>query len=298
MPAYLDPTYAKGSILMTDLNMPAKRDFGWTLKPVSSSFFDIQKRDNGQFSVVLSHALLRGVSAEMIHWWFCNFTKLRVRLRGVPNYEDQKVPAYWLWHPVDHLSAELSGTLGPGNAPKPGCSIHIREAMQYDRYGWKYTADAKLKVLYVGKDGWGMGKVLPLFGPVMVLRIHYKDVIEDGRHIGVHYHYEIVIGASANNPLARWMNGRITAEFGTEFFDAWHRHNVIEVGTFENFLPALFAQKETPDSLEYTPEMAPDLPSPETQQGFDRSFHERRVKDYADGNNPYAVQRYDGPSFL
>ncbi|MEO1556382.1 MAG: hypothetical protein AAFS01_08105 [Pseudomonadota bacterium] len=283
---------------MTNLKMPKPRDFGWTLKPTSSSLFDIQKRDNGQFSVVLNHALLRGVSAEMVHWWFCNFTHLKVRLHGVPDYEGQQVPAYWLWHPIDHYSAELSGTLGPGNTAQPGCAIRIREAMQYDRYGWKYKADAKLKVLYVGKDGWAMGKVLPLFGPVIMLRIHYKDVFDDGQHIGVHYHYEVVIGSSAKTSLGRWVNSRITGAYGTEFFDAWHRHNVIEVGTFENFLPALFAQRSTPESLEYQPDMAPDLPPSEIQEGFDRSFFEGRVKAYSSGSNPYAVQRFDGPSIL
>lgn len=205
---------------MTELQMPAPRDFGWTLKPISSSHFAIHKKNNGQFCVVLNHALLGGVSAEMIHWWFLHFTQLKVRLRGVPGYENQQVPAYWLWHPVDHLSAELSGKLGPGNTPKPGCSIHIREAMQYDRYGWKYPVDTKLKVFYVGSDGWAMGKALPVIGPAMMLRINFKDVFEEGKHIGAHYHYEIVIGASGNNPLARFINKRVTGHFSPEFFEA------------------------------------------------------------------------------
>ena len=123
-----------------------ERGFGWALKPVSSSHFDIHRRGNGQFRVVLNHALLRGVSAEMIEWWFLNFMRLKVRLGDVPGYEGQKVPGYWLWHPIDHLSAELSGTLGPGGVARPGCAIHIREAMQYDHYGWKYPVDTKLKV--------------------------------------------------------------------------------------------------------------------------------------------------------
>ena len=280
---------------MTELQMPAPRDFGWTLKPISSSHFAIHKKTNGQFCVVLNHALLRGVSAEMIHWWFLHFTQMKVRLRGVPGYENQQVPAYWLWHPVDHLSADLSGNLGPGNTPKPGCAIHIREAMQYDRYGWKYRVDARLKIFYVGSDGWAMGKALPVVGPVMMLRINFK---EDGKHIGAQYHYEIVIGASGNNPLARFINKRITGHFSPEFFEAWQRHNVIEVGVFENFLPALFEQKDDLSSLEYSPDMNPDLPSPEDQLGFDRSLFEMRLKGYSEVKNPHALQAYDQPSYL
>ncbi|MEO1550880.1 MAG: hypothetical protein AAFR93_10680 [Pseudomonadota bacterium] len=283
---------------MTNLQMPAKRDFDWPLKPTSSSHFDIHEKDNGQFCVVLNHALLRGVSAEMIAWWFQNFPHLKVRLKDVPSYAAQEVPGYWLWHPIDHHSAELSGALGPGGVAKTGCSIHIREAMQYDRYGWKYPVDTKLKVFYVGPDGWAMGKALPLVGPVMILRINFKDVFEDGRQIGVHYHYEIVIGATGNNPVVRFINNRITGEYSPEFFEAWHRHNVIEVGTFENFLPALFAQRDNLNSLEYAREMNPIPTEQDPQVGYDNSLFESRLRGYENSNSPYKFQQYQGSSFL
>ncbi|MEO0498686.1 MAG: hypothetical protein AAF141_15220, partial [Pseudomonadota bacterium] len=133
---------------MTQLTMPAPRDFGWSLKPNDSAFFDIQKRPNGQFSVVLNHALLRGVRAEMIHWWFLNFTRLSVQLPDTHGFEGQQVPAYLLWHPQDHLSATLKGKTAPDGTPQHGTKIHIREAMQYDRYGWQYPVDASLEVHY------------------------------------------------------------------------------------------------------------------------------------------------------
>lgn len=283
---------------MTDLQMPAARDFGWTLKPAASSYFDIHKRANGQFCVVLNHALLRGVSAQMLQWWFRNFTRLTVRLLDVPGYEGRSVPAYWLWHPVDHLSAQLSGALGPGGAPIPGSTIHIREAMQYDRYGWKYPVDTKLKVFYVAADGWAMGKALPLLGPLMMLRISFRDVFEAGVHVGVHYHYEIVIGLSGDTAVARAINRRITRHFGPEFFAAWHLHNVVEVGTFENFLPALFEQRDQPGSLVFSRDMTPDFPAGDVQQGHDRALFDSRLKGYADTDTPHVFQSYGGPSFL
>lgn len=283
---------------MTDLEMPAQRDFGWDLKPVSSSYFDIHKKGNGQFCVVLNHALLRGVSATMIHWWFLHFAKLRVRLKDVPGYQDKQVPAYLLWHPIDHLSADLVGKLGPGQTAREGSSIRIREAMQYDTYGWKYPVDAKLRIVYVGADGWAMGKLLPFFGPVMMLRIHFKDAVRDGQHIGVHYHYEVVIGLSGDNPVSRAINRKLTGEYGPEFFAAWQRHNVIEVGTFENFLPALFAQKDDLANLQYSPSMTPDLPSSDVQHGYDQRLFQERLKGYSETDRPHAFQRYDRPSFL
>ncbi|MEM7473342.1 MAG: hypothetical protein AAGF55_04120 [Pseudomonadota bacterium] len=281
---------------MTQFTMPKARDFGWALKPNASAHFHIQKRPNGQFSVVLNHALLRGVRAEMIYWWFLNFTRLSVHLRDTPGYEGQHVSAYLLWHPRDHLSATLSGKTAEDGAPQPGTKIHIREAMQYEKHGWKYPVDAALTVQYVGTDGWAMGKTLPVFGPVMMLRIHYRDVFDGDAHLGAHYHYEIVIGASANNPVARFLNGRLSSEFGPEFFEAWQRHNVIEVGTFENFLPVLFAQMDALSTLSYSRDQDP---APQgAQEGHDQALFDARVKGFADATDPYVFQAYDKPSFL
>ncbi len=278
--------------------MPAPREFGWPLKPTDSSSFAIHERPNGQFCVVLNHALLRGVRAEMIHWWFQSFAGLKVRLEGVPGYEGKSVPGYLLWHPVDHLSAALLGRLGPGGTAVPGCKIHIREAMQYDVYGWKYPVDTALEVFYVAGDGWAMGKVLPFLGPVMVLRIHFKDVFDGDQHIGVHYHYEVVIGASGNGPVSRFVNKRLTASFGPEFFSAWHRHNVIEVGTFENFLPALFSQRGVSDGPTYRPHMNPVTSAEPQPAGFDKSFFERRLAAYRDSPDPFVTQAFRSTSFL
>ncbi|MEM6678236.1 MAG: hypothetical protein AAF675_10225, partial [Pseudomonadota bacterium] len=158
-----------------DLTIPPARDFGWRLKPISTAHFGLDTRDNGQFTVTLNHALLRGVTAQMLAWWFQSFTRLRVRLEDVPGYEGQEVPAYLLWHPTDHVSAALTGPVTEHGGPIPGrSSIHIREAMQVPRYGTRFPVDAVLKVLYAGGDGWGMGKILPLLGPAMMLRIHFK----------------------------------------------------------------------------------------------------------------------------
>lgn len=278
--------------------MPLARDFGWQLKPTTSSHFEICQRENGQFCVVLNHALLRGVRAEMLRWWFLNFPNLRVRLADVPGYEGRVVSAYLLWHPIDHYEASLSGRLGPNGESRVGARISIREAMQYDEYGWKYPVNAALKIHYVGDDGWAMGRSLPYLGPVMMLRIHFKDVHEGGVHLGVHYHYEVVIGLSGENPVARWVNRRISAKFGPEFFAAWHRHNVIEVGVFENFLPAVYAQREDTGSLEYRRDMDKAPGEHLSQVGYDKGLFDARVAGFRQGDNPLAFQRHCEPTFL
>ncbi|MEM9404409.1 MAG: hypothetical protein AAGA81_00075 [Acidobacteriota bacterium] len=281
---------------MAELVMPTARAFGWDLKPTSSTHFAMETRASGQFAVILNHSLLRGVTAEMIHWWFLHFPSLRVRLRDVPGYHEEFVPAYLLWHPTDHVSATLSGVLGPGGTSRAGAKIHIQEAMQYDTYGLKYPVDTTLEVLYCEDDGWSMGLVLPLFGKVMVLSIRFKDVVDRGKHLGVHYHYEIVAGLGSRDPISRFVNRKVTGHYTQEFFSAWHLHNAIEVGTFENFLPALYAQRSSPDTLTYAPEMNEAPSGVARQTGYDPALLERRREGYRNTKNAFAFQSAEAPA--
>ncbi len=279
--------------------MPKARDFGWVWKAPSSAHFHIQRRTNGQCMVILNHALLRGLRAEMIAWWFQNFTQLKVTLENVPSYENLQVPAYLLWHPSDHFDAALEGPTGPTGEPIPGKTrIRIQEAMQYDKYAWKYPVNTALTIFYAGDDGWAMGRVLPCFGPVMILRIHFKDVVDSGVHRGVHYHYEVVIGVSGHDPISRLINRRVTGAFGPEFFQAWRTHNVTEVGVFENFLPSLFAQRADGQSLRYARATNQMNGSVLQQSAFDFDLFQQRISAFAETEDPYEVQAFTKGSFL
>lgn len=280
--------------------MPAARNFGWQLKDSDSSHFEIVTRDNGQFAVVLNHALLRGVRADMIAWWFQNFTRLSVTLEDVPGYEGQSVPAYLLWHPSDHFNATLLGEVQANGAPIAGKTrILIQEAMQYDTYGWDYPVNTTMDVTYCADDGWAMGRSLPIFGPAMMLRIHFRDVIADTTHahVGVQYHYEIVIGVSGKDPVSRLINSRLTASFGPQFFEAWQGHNVIEVGTFENFLPALYAQRSDGLEMTYRQNMSVQFLD-QDQTGYDEALFKRRVSAFKSARDPLEVLGYDKASIL
>ncbi|MEM9400726.1 MAG: hypothetical protein AAF984_11010, partial [Verrucomicrobiota bacterium] len=114
---------------MRNMEMPPERDYGWELKPLSSTRFDIHQRDNGQFCCVLNHSLLREVTSEMIYWWFQRFQNMKVKLDNVVGYEGKTVPGYWLWHPSDHVNATLKDKIGPEFLAQAGDTIHIQETM-------------------------------------------------------------------------------------------------------------------------------------------------------------------------
>ena len=152
---------------MSALNMPRERNFGWPPKPAETTYFEIVKRENGQFCVVLNHSLLRGCTSEMIHWWFLHFPNLKVKLIDIEGYEGD-----------------------------------------------------------------------------------------------------------------------------------WHLHNAIEVGTFENFLPAIYQQREDKGNLEYSRSMNSISNDEPPQVGFDRTLFERRVQGYQDVRDVHQFQAWDRPSFL
>ena len=216
----------------------------------------------------------------------------------IEGYEGQTVPAYYLWHPSDHYGATLNGSLGTGDVAATGANIHIQETMQYLKYGWKYPVDSQLKIYYCEKDGWAMGKEIPVLGKIMMLRIHFEDVVEGDAIEGVHYHYEIVIGVNGRNPFSRFANRKVGSHFSTEFFEAWHLHNAIEVGTFENFLPAIYQQREDKGVLEYSRGMNSISNGEPLQVGFDRTLFERRVQGYQEARDVHQFQAWDRPSFL
>lgn len=285
---------------MKKLIVPQERLFGWVLKDKSSVYFGRAKNKSGQMCVILEHSLLRGVTTEMIAWWFENFPNLEVKLDDIEGYENQKVPAYLLWHPSDHISAHLTGELGPNNTAQAGVKIHIKETMQYKKYGLKYPVDNALKVFYCENDGWAMGKQVPFLGKMMQLRISFKDVYEEGQFIGVHYHYEVVAGTNKKNPLAKFVNRKIVGQYDADFWDAWITHNTIEVGVFENFLPALYAQRDDLENLHYSKSMNPitEELSKQTQTGFDKKLFEERLKGFEKSTNAFEFQRGEEQSFL
>lgn len=278
--------------------MPPERDFGWALKATETTDFEIIERKNGQFCVVLSHSLLRGVTSKMIHWWFRNFANLNIVLEDTPGYEGVRVPGYYLWHPSDHCGAKFGGALAPDGTAQAGAKIQIQEAMQYKTYGMKYPVNTALNIFYCEYDGWAMGKSLPLLGKVMCLRISFKDVVENSAVVGAHYHYEVVIGASGNNPIARALNRKITRDYSPEFFDAWHLHNTIEVGTFENFLPALYKQRGDLSDLRFARGMDAMAGAEGAQTAYDPALFAQRVEEYRKADDPYAVQRAEMPAVL
>jgi len=265
-------------------------DYGWHLKQNNNTLFTTVPKDNGQFAVILNHPIIRGVTTEMLRWWFQRFLSLKVKLYNVPGVEDGRVvPAYFLWHPQDHIGVKaVSGTDENGFMTK-GTVAALAEAMDSEKYGYKYLMDSSLNIIELEQDqGLFMGQDFPIFGPMVRARICWKQLPG-----GVMYHYEIAVGlnehAGYSSFLKRILNGQAQKTFSEPLFKAWHRHNTIEVGTFENFLPSLWKQRDPTDHFKTLTFDALTMNAassyPQQQMPADATLFHERVKLYQESND-------------
>jgi len=209
------------------LILPDKREFGWKLKPVESARTTFQKLPTGQYELTIKHDLIKNVSKDMVIWWFRKFPNLKVTVRG------NEYPAYHLWHPYDHISADqLTGSKNDG--VKEGDFLEIHEAFQRNM---KFELHDKAKVGYFREDGFGLEVKK---GPFKVgkLRHTFRDV--EG---GLEYNSHMLAGVKSGL-MRKLVNSRVLPRImSEEKLEAWFTHNVEEVGCFENFLPDLFARR-------------------------------------------------------
>ncbi|MBT7075288.1 MAG: hypothetical protein HN922_10315 [Anaerolineae bacterium] len=209
------------------MNLPDKREFGWTLKPLESASTTFQKLPTGQYELRIEHDTIRNVSTEMIRWWFENFINLTVTLMG------KEYPAYHLWHPFDHISvAKVSAS--NGIILKEGDFVQINEAFQRKP---EFALNDKAKVYYFREDGFGLKVIKGPFAMGKLLH-RFRDV--GG---GVEYRSHLVAGIESG-PLRGLINSRLLPKIMNEKkLKAWFVHNIEEVGCFENFLADLYQRR-------------------------------------------------------
>ncbi|MEL6475492.1 MAG: hypothetical protein AAFQ21_15615, partial [Pseudomonadota bacterium] len=91
---------------------------------------------------------------------------------------------------------------------------------------------------------------------------------------------------------------KLTAEYSPEFFAAWQLHNTIEVGTFENFLPALYQQRSDLSSLNYSKSMNPMAGVGDVQSAQSSALFQERVAGYEIAKDPFKYQEPEEASFI
>lgn len=200
-------------------------DFGWTLRDVKNADVTETKLGDGRLEIRIDHAPLEGVTTEMLEWWFQNFD-------GTAQFRGERMPAYHLWHPFDHVAVAFHRDASSRVAA--GQRLHIQEVFGRDR---RFETDATAVIHRWDKRGIGFHK------DVLGHRIMELDHVFTDAEGGTLYRTCMRVGAG-NGPLRRFINGYLVPRlFGANKTKAWIRHNVEEVGCFSDFLPELFATR-------------------------------------------------------
>ncbi|MEM9776320.1 MAG: hypothetical protein AAF902_17220 [Chloroflexota bacterium] len=211
------------------MNLPKKRNFNWPLKPFGSAETEINHLSTGQIEVIIRHEIIKGITVEMLHWWFSHFTDMTIEVNG------KTYPAYFVWHPNDHIGVTAFKS-EEGRPMKAGDHIRIEEAFQRNA---KYLVSEKALVSELSTQNMGL-KGHALGQTILHLRHSFNDV--EG---GVQYHSRMLLGLEKGLLKPFVNNVILPRRFNEEKAEAWLIHNIEEVGYFENFLARLYARRES-----------------------------------------------------
>src|SRR5215204_1602004 len=199
--------------------LPLVRPVVWPLRPTQSAQSTVELLPDGRRRILIRHADLRGVTPEMLAWWFAH-------VEGDVEYASRRWPRYLVWHPLDHVAYEVVKRTAEGRVG-PGARLHVVEAFQrnprtlLDTFVDVERIDAEVAIIARNVLGRCILRLVNTFQPIQS---------------GTRYVTQMTIGMpnvagslGANRVLRSRILGGATAL-------AWARHHIEEVGNLEHFL--------------------------------------------------------------
>lgn len=205
------------------LPLPPPRTLPWPLKPLSSAQTTLSYDDHGRMVMTIEHDIIKGVTPQMLAWWFGN-------IGGEMEVEGQQLNKYLVWHPCDHIRWELVRPGWDGRA-SAGAQFRIVEAFGRNPAHYIDVIDHVIRLDTTGftaKSG-----LLGLEGS----RLNHDFRAVSG---GARYSSMLTIGVAVPG-IGKLVNAAVHRIMFTEAMGrAWLKHNVEEVGLLEHFLPSLY----------------------------------------------------------
>lgn len=205
------------------LPMPAPRPLPWPLKPLSSAVTSLRYDARGRMVMHIRHDLLKGLSPEMVAWWFAH-------IGGDIDIDGVRLNRYLAWHPLDHIHWRLVKP-APGGGAGPGAKFRIVEAFGRNPDFYVDVIDTVLRL-----DATGLTLAAYKLG------IEVSRLTHDFTAIGLDTQYVSTLTIGSGVPaLSALLNPILHRAAFTEAMGyAWLRHNVEEVGLLEHIVPRLY----------------------------------------------------------
>ncbi|MFX1384636.1 MAG: DAPG hydrolase family protein [Promethearchaeota archaeon] len=176
-------------------------------KESSKIMEQIAERSNSEtVDLVVDHEI-KGVTPEMIDWWWDNI-----------NDTDR----YKLWHPDHHVSFEWEKP--PQNGKHVGAIHRVIEYVKVPtmlRIRWEDPSSHPIKITY---DHFNCASIINSKDEPVSWILHEYEPIEDGTHLRSTF--------------------RLPAKIPKWFIKSLREHNIEEIGEFPNFLPKLYEENK------------------------------------------------------
>jgi len=198
------------------------------MKSLCSAETKVERLADGRLRFSIRHEVLAGVTPAMLVWWFNNMDGT-LRLGGVD------VPRYRVWHPRDHVALTYLRPGLDGRKFSTGARIRIEEFLDADP---RYRVDVVDDVGFLDETGFNHSYSL---AGRRVASMDYTFTPVEG---GTRYENSLTAGIDRPALLRLLVNQAIRPWLFPEHMGrAWLTHNVEEVGNFQFFLPALYADE-------------------------------------------------------
>ena len=221
-----------GVIVLFSLPLPqfeieAARPNFWSYPSLSEAKYKTEIMEDGKVLIEIQHPVLKGVTPEMLSWWYRNLST------GKATMEGKEYDYYHLFHLTEHGQTSV---VVPATDGSKGMGIGAVMYRQ-ERFG-PYLSKGKGRVESFDVNGY---VVIPVMGPLEFGRIEHKFLAQDG---GTIYTVKSILGSDAPviGPLLSYYIR--TKQFPPEVVHEWIRHQVEEVGSLVHFLPKLYQEKK------------------------------------------------------
>lgn len=201
----------------------------------SAKWADITQRPDGRILVQIEHDNIKGVTGEMLKWWFENLAGYTT-WNGV-DFTGPEVALYHLWHHRDHvaitpLSNASDGTINKGFLQ--GAESQIEE--RFNEYHNHIHQRMHTITLTDKEFTFNIMQGNKIAGHIA----HKYEPVEDG----VSFYAETEVGMDGGI-FAKIFNKYILPKiYTTKDAEYWIYHNIQETGRTEDILPILFANKD------------------------------------------------------
>jgi len=201
----------------------------------SAKWVDITRSWDGSIRVQIEHDTIKGVTPEMMRWWFENLA-----MTTTWNGDDlggPEVSFYHLWHHRDHI-AVTPLTMGRDGAKNNGFALGAKSMIQ-EQFNDHHDR-IQATVLTTRLNNQEFTFVIKKFGLTAGHIVHLYSPTPDG----ISFYAETVIGSKI--PIIGWLLNWLIIPwiYTKKSAENWIRHNIEETGRSETVIPPLYAMKK------------------------------------------------------